>query len=107
MIGLEIFRYNHTPIALTIQDQTGIFSDIDIPYTLTQVEAYYPTSCSKEFIATAYWSVIIDDTTYPAPSDIITFTNPLSNGLFITRTYSNVTITSLTPGQTVTFVSPM
>lgn len=103
---MEFFWYDHIPIALTIEDPSAIFSDVAIPYTLTQVEAYYPTSCSNEVVATVWWSAIIDDTTFTAPSDVITFTDPLSDGLIITRTYPDVVITSLTPGETVIYVSP-
>ena len=107
MAGLGTFRYH--PVSyndLTAEDPSAVFSDIRIPYTLTQVEAYYPTNCSNGVVATAFWSVIIDDTTFTAASDLVTFTDPLQAGLFVTRTYSDVTITSLTPGEIVTFVSP-
>jgi len=89
-----------------IKDPTAIFNDIDIPYVLTQVRAYFPDGCSTALVVTASWSVIIDDTTFYATSDIITFTNPLTEPIFITRTYNGATITSLTPGQPVTFVLP-
>lgn len=87
------------------KDPTAVLNDIAIPYILTQAVAYYPTSCSNPIIATEYWWVIINDTTFSASPEVITFTNPLTDGLVVTRTFPDVTITSLTPGQVLTYVS--
>ena len=87
------------------EEPTAVLNDIAIPYVLSQVIAYYPTSCSNPIIATEYWWVIIDDSTFSASPEVITFTNPLTDGLVVTRTFLDVTITSLSPGQILTYVS--
>ena len=83
------------------QDKSAIFSDISIPATLTDVEVYYYSNCTQ--VMTAFKSVFIAGVEFTADPTIFTFVNPESP-LFITYHYPEVTLTSLTVGQTLTFV---
>jgi hypothetical protein len=103
--GVPIFLYLQlTSVQLTRKDPTGIFSDIGIQRTLTEVEVFYYTNCSVE-VFTASGSVLIANTTFIAPLITLEFTTP-PRALFITYTYPLVVLTSLKPSQTLTFVQP-
>jgi hypothetical protein len=83
------------------QDKTGIFSDIGIPRTLTDVEVYYYSNCTQ--VGTVTKTVVIDGTAFTASAITITFANP-ETPLGIVFHYPQVTLTSLHAGQAITYV---
>ena len=87
--------------ALTKKEETEILNDLKIPYTLIDVEAFYYDSCSATAIA--YATVEIDGTTFTAIPNTLTFADPPTI-LVVTYEYPSVTITSLTPGEILSFV---
>jgi hypothetical protein len=83
-------------------DESGILSDVSAVRTLYVVEAIYYANCTGQ-VATAYETAIIDGTTFTAsPPATFTFVNPESY-LFVTQYYPEVTLTSLTQGEVLTF----
>jgi hypothetical protein len=67
------------------------------------VEAIYYANCTGQ-VATAYETAIIDGTIFTAsPAATFIFVNPESY-LFVTQHYPDVTLTSLTEGEVLTFV---
>lgn len=86
------------------KDLTGIFSVIAVPRTMTVVEAYYYTSCTLTITAMA--TAIIGGTDFPANPITFAFASPAAP-LILSWEYPDVTLTSLTPLETLTFVSAL
>lgn len=78
-----------------------MLSDIAIPRTFTIVEAFYYTNCTQT--VTASGTAIIGGKAFTAPGIPLAFINP-PTALFITYTYSSVTIDSLTQLEAMTVV---
>ena len=71
---------------------------------MTDIEVFYYTNCTQ--VATAYKTVFIQGTSFTADPIIFTFANP-ETPLAITYEYHQVTLTSLTAGETLTYVRPL
>lgn len=79
-----------------------MFTDMLEPRILTEIESFaYVGDCFGSMVATA--AVYIDGTTFNADLVTYTFYNP-SQPLIVTYHYPAVTLSSLNPGATVTFV---
>ena len=83
------------------QDPTAIFSDIDAIKTLTLVEALWYNNCTQ--VATALRSVFISASVFTASPIVFTYANP-QTPIFITHNFPDVTLTSLSVGEIVTYV---
>ena len=68
---------------------------------MTDVEVFYYSGCTQ--VVTAYQTVYIHVTVFTADPIIFTFANP-ETPLAITHTYHEVTLTSLSAGEVLTFV---
>lgn len=83
------------------QDDPGVLVDISIPVTLTDIEVFYYTNCTQ--VMTAHKTVFIAGTAFSADPIIFTFANP-ETPLFLTYHYPQVTLTSLTEQEVLTYV---
>lgn len=68
---------------------------------LTELQVFCYTSCFG--VATGLLTAEIDGTVFTAQTETLTFNDP-PNFLIVTYTFPSVTITSLTPGQSVILV---
>jgi len=84
------------------QDTTAIFNNLLIPYQLTEIQAYCYTSCSG--VVTGLITADIDGTFFTAQPETFAFKDPPAP-LIVTYTFPSVTITSVSQGQTLLFVS--
>lgn len=80
-------------------------ADLSIPETFTLVEEYYYTDC--DYTMTVTQEVHIDGTEFIADLATFTFLNPSQGPILVTFQYPSVTITSLTPFQTLSIVIPL
>ena len=87
------------------QDATGIFSDLSIPRTMSEVEAYWWDGCTQAVTALA--TVYISGSTFVANPISFSFYNftATRTPIFVTYHFPKVTLTSLKPGDEVTFVA--
>jgi hypothetical protein len=78
-----------------------MFSALYVPRTMSIVEAYYYTSCTLTMTASA--TATVGDTAFTANPITFTFSSPESP-LLLTWEYPSVTLTSLTPLETLIYV---
>ena len=88
---------------LMYQTPINILTNLSISTTLTIMESYSYTNC--DYTMTASQSVFIHGGLFTADLVTFTFRNP-SQLLFLIFQYPDVTITSLTASETLTFVHP-
>ena len=78
-----------------------MLSDVAIPRMYTLVAAYYYTNCTQT--VTASGTALVGGKEFTAPAISFAFANPQTE-LFITYTYSSLTIDSLTELEVLTIV---
>jgi hypothetical protein len=84
-----------------LQDPTAILSDIAAIKTLTVLEVFWYNNCTQ--VVTALRTIYISGSEFTAPPKIVTFANP-QTPLSVTHHFSDITLTSLSVGETLTYV---
>lgn len=86
---------------LIFQGISDVFYDVSAPETLSEIEVIVYTNCTG--IMTAAQTLVVDGSLFEAIPVTFDF-DPAATATFITHNFPDVTLTSFTAGQTLSFV---